>query len=490
VIRRLTLVAVVAGLALAVSGCGGTAGPKRPASAGADFAPKSSVAFVEVDTQVEGSQWRAADELLQRFPARERLLDEVRRSIDKQLSWDRDVKPALGNAVYVVWLDFRNDGADAVGFAKPHDAATFDRLLESGDDPSVHRVIDGWTVFADTNALLDRFQSERSSGSLSDDDAFRDATADAPADALAKAYVNGEAVGGALDRALAGERGLRVLTERFGRLRWISAAAVAEGGGASVKAAADLEGGEKPASYSAVLPGDVPAGAMADLSFGRLREELQRAISGFMEANPTFARQLAQVEQALGLSLDRDVLSLFGKEGGVALYSGRPYPSVLLALAVDDERGAQRVLDRIAALVETAGGVGTSREITIDGVRAKEFSPSGASFSIFAAVSRRRLLLASSEATLRAALERGTSLADDARFRDALAAGDFPHETTGFVYLNPADLVPLLGDLEVAQPGDNVRKEIRENSRPLQSLLVYATQDGDTSKLNGFLRIR
>jgi hypothetical protein len=69
-----------------------------------------------------------------------------------------------------------------------------------------------------------------------------------------------------------------------------------------------------------------------------------------------------------------------------------------------------------------------------------------------------------------------SSIADDARFKDALAAADLPGETTGFVYLNPAELVPLLADLEVAQPGGNIRKEIRENSRPLQSLLVYATQ--------------
>jgi hypothetical protein len=92
------------------------------------------------------------------------------------LTWERDVKPALGDELNLALLSFEDADHNYVFFTKPKDEAKFDKLLEAGDDPQVHRKIDGWTVFADNKLSLDNFEQARSSGdSLSDKDEFRDA---------------------------------------------------------------------------------------------------------------------------------------------------------------------------------------------------------------------------------------------------------------------------------------------------------------------------
>ena len=71
--------------------------------------------------------------------------------------------------------------------------------------------------------------------------------------------------------------------------------------------------------------------------------------------NPELDQQIAQLELALGLSLDEDVLPLVEREAAVALYpgeAGSKLPAFLLVLRVDDDQQAVATVDQI---LERAG---------------------------------------------------------------------------------------------------------------------------------------
>ena len=478
-------------LALALAACGGAEDGDLAVviSEGAEFAPASAPAFVEITTDVDGGQWQKAESLLDRFPGKDDVLDDIRQELKADdVSWERDVKPALGDAVYVVWLDFANGGDDVVGFTKPADRRTFERLIESGDEPAVHRELDGWVVFSDRTALLDRFQDARTSGSLADEDRFEEATDELPEDSIVRAYVNGEEVQRAVDESLAQGGAPPSLTQKYGRLEALGAAVAAKGGGVLLKADVATESAPAAEPYTPELPSVVPSGALAYVSFGKLEEGFRRALRVLEENDPDLAGQRGQAEQVLGLTLEDDVLSLFGKEGGIAVYGARRTPGFALFLAISDEDKARRVLDRVGALAQL-GDRATTRRFTIEGAQARELRLRREDVSLLAAVSRHRLIVTSSEALLRDALDGGPTLANDNGFKRAREAGGLPHETTGFLYLALHRAVPFVLDYAESE-GKQIPPEVRRNVRPLRSLLLFAEQDGDDQTLTGFVDIR
>jgi len=121
VVQRLLRTGALAALVLAVTGCGAA---KQAASTpdGADFAPASTAVYVTGVTDPDSSQWAKADALLGRFPGREKLLAEARKDLLKDgLTWERDVKPALGPELNLALLDFNDADHNYVFFTKPKD---------------------------------------------------------------------------------------------------------------------------------------------------------------------------------------------------------------------------------------------------------------------------------------------------------------------------------------------------------------------------------
>src|SRR5918995_5035975 len=163
-------------LALAVIGCGGS--DETSATGGdsaAGIAPASAAAYVAVDSDLDSDQWQQAQELLDRFPGKDRLLAELREELgEEDIDWERDIDPALGPETAIVVLDGEND---VVGLTKPDDRAKLDALLrrlnEDGDSDYVLREIDGWTAIADTAEVLDAFERGADAATLADDDRFQ-----------------------------------------------------------------------------------------------------------------------------------------------------------------------------------------------------------------------------------------------------------------------------------------------------------------------------
>ena len=489
---RLPLVGLFAGLVLAVSGCGGEKS-STDLPAGAELAPASAPVYIEISTDPNGSQWQAIDRLLRRFPGREKLLAELRRELTKEgVDWEQDIKPALPEELYVVWFDFENDGDDVVGYAEPEDEAKFIELLESGSEPMVHAKIDGWTVFTDKQAVLDRFQQARASGErLSDVQAFKDAAGELASDAIVRGWINGEAIYDAFEREAARDQDLkqfRDFSKSFGTLEYLTLSAGAEEEGVRLEAAYKTDKEDEFGEFSPELDDVLPADALAYMSFGNLEDYFNSLLDSADESFPEFQRERSKIEKALGFSLRSDLLPLFSKEGAIAVYRGGEleFPRLLFLLSVDEEE-ATRVIERLVALAELSGDA-TSRTVKVGDADATEVRfKSG--LSVFALVQDGKAYVASAKSLLEQALS-GSKLADDPAYQDARRAADVPDETVGFVYLDLAGGLPHIIDfVEQSEPG-SVSPEVRANTKPLDSAFFFAERDGERVTLSGFLTIK
>jgi Protein of unknown function (DUF3352) len=495
-LMRITLLAV---LAIVVSGCG-SAKPAASTPDGADFAPASTVVYVTGVTDPSSSQWAKADELLGRFPGREKLLASVEKDLAKEgLSWERDVKPALGDKLNLVLLSYKDADHNYVFFTKPKDEAKFTKLLESGDaqDRQVHRKIDGWTVFADNEKALDNFAAARASGnSLSDDGAFKDAMNGLPDDAALRGYVASEPLYDLIRKEAASDpdtQAFKNFSDSFGRLKYISFSSSVEDDGVAVQADYESTRSTEMGRYAAELDNTLPAGALVYLSFGDIEQYFNQALSTAGNESPEFGRQLRQIQQALGFSLKDDLLPLFSKEGAIAVYNAsESAPDVLFALRVDDEDKATQLINRLAALAGLADV--EVRPLSIQGAQGKAFAYPEDDVTIYAVVGAGKVLISNTRGRIEAALGDREKLSDDRVYREALDASSAPDETSGFVYANLKLTIPaLFGLLDAVSESDSpeaIPPDVRANTKPLHSAILYTKQDGDRTTVSGFLTIK
>src|SRR6266508_4102789 len=127
-VMRVLRIGVLVAVVFAASGCGAT--EKQAGSV-----PAGAAVYISGVTDPGSSQWEKADKLLGRFPGREKLLASARKDLKKDgLSWERDVKPSLGDELSLVVLNFEDPDHNYVFFTKPKDEAKFNKLLEAGDE--------------------------------------------------------------------------------------------------------------------------------------------------------------------------------------------------------------------------------------------------------------------------------------------------------------------------------------------------------------------
>jgi hypothetical protein len=100
VLRQLTrLLPFLTALALVVSGCGS----KSVSSTGLDeslqYVPKDAALVLAFDTDADGDQWQAVDDILGKFPFGGTVKSQLKSSFNSRtgLDYDKDVKPVLGN---------------------------------------------------------------------------------------------------------------------------------------------------------------------------------------------------------------------------------------------------------------------------------------------------------------------------------------------------------------------------------------------------------
>jgi hypothetical protein len=469
---RVSLGALVAGLVLAVAGCGGSDSAATGGTGAASIAPKSSAVYATINTDLDSDQVNQLEDLLSKFPDREKLLAEIEKGLSEDdVSWETDIKPALGETLDLVVLDLKRE--DVVGILKPADEQKLEALVKKGDDPAVTRKVDGWTLIADDEATLDRFETARSSGKLEDAAEFNDAMDGLPDEALAKLYVNGAGATTALNEAgAAGATGNN-------RLKAVALALGAESSGLKLDGAVTSELEDDLAStkpYESKLIEAAPEGALAFISgngYGQVEKSIERAPGTF-----------DQFREMLGIDL-RGVFKLLDGEFALWVGQGAPIPEITFLAEAPDEAAATAALDKLAALIPADAGA-ERRTTEIDGVQAKQVVVEG--FPITYAAFDGRVIVTSRPGAISDVRDGGDSLADDDDFKQAKDDAGMGDETFGFAYVNVEELAALVEGFAGAA-GEDVPPEVSRNFEPLGTLLFHSSGEPEDLKLSAFLAI-
>ena len=474
---------------LPLAGCGSSA-PAGPE--GASIAPASSELFVTLDTSFDSEQWTTAGDLLAKFPDGDRGIDYILGQLGEQgVDFERDIKPALGPETDIVGLDLFADEGMFVGLTQPDDKQKLEELLAKSDEPVVTREIEGWTAFADSEAILDRFENERADGTLDASADFKDAFEEVESEALARLYLNGAALQRGIEQEGQLPSGALATLLPDGKVPSFALALRAEAKGVRVQGAAKLageSGGLVPEPFTAELPQELPAGAIVYVGFNDLGSQLSALREFLAQVKPDFDRDVARLEAQLGLSLEEDVFPLLSGEGAFFIRPGFPAPEFTLVTHVEDESRAVETLDKIAnAVVRYLPTWATPRVTDIAGIQAKEL-PLSPPFSIYYAAFDGHLVVTTSRGGISSLREEGDRLADDTDFRAALDEADVPDETTGLAFVNLGEAVSnLLGLAELS--GANLPPEVQANLDPLQHLVFYGTKDGSAVRFTAFLSV-
>ncbi len=482
------------------------------------YAPASTAIFATVDTDTEGDQWQALDALLAKFPDGKGAIDKALGELGSEegLSFENDIRPAVGDEIAIVGFDTK--GEEVVLLTQPTDSAKLQKIVATGDEPGVTEELeDGWWAAAGSQESLDAFNAARESGdSLADEDAYQDATENLFTDAIATVYVNGRLVEAAnVEPELGGAQ--TALAKCFGGDEDASGASFAlaaraeEGGiriGGDVSSAVIPVGDEG----GAELDGFFREGALAFVSTSGIGDAIREIVKCASANDSTAAQTLAQIQFALGLSIDGDVAGLFDGETGVAVYAPAPdtsyvslTPVVVFATEVEDEDEAMALIEN---LVTKAGGLmgfmGEETSIgledtSIEGMNAKVLLNAGNPV-LYLATTDGKLVASNSEAGL-SALKSGSSLADDPAYADGRKEAGVSDDAAAVVYVNLASAAGLMSATGLGMAGPPVGSEegwtpyvpladAADNLEPLKSLFFWSDEPDDGSvSFEGFLEI-
>jgi hypothetical protein len=495
-LRRLAtlLGACVLALTLAVS-CGGMTKTGASTEAGASLIRSGALAYVAVDSDLDSSQWRQVDDLLRKFPSREKWLAKLRRELAVHgLDYGRDVKPALGPELDIAVVSGSSPREPSyVLLTKPDSIAKAKALVhkldESSPPASATRVIDGWLVVSESQAAIDRVLKASGGSSLADDSTFKAAVAAAPADAVAKAYVNGprlaELIAASPDaRTQAIAAGPSLAPLGLDKLEWISASLEAQDNGirfeAGVKGGGGLFGAAGP--YASKLIAGVPADALAFLTF---RGDTLRERIGQLETKREFRLGTRQLERMLGVKLD-DLLPLFQHEVAFYVRAGLGLPELSLVLEAPDTQKALGTLDRLAAHIAKVmhGSISEERQGGID-VKSLALERVTVRWAAFEG----HVLVTTGTRGIADYRGAGEKLPADPSYKKALKVAGAPDKTGGLVYLDLHDGLPLVASY-LALSGERAPPDLQANLKPLQSLVAYSTEEGALTKLSAFLQVK
>jgi hypothetical protein len=211
------LLTILAAAAVVAAGCGGDDDPGGGLESSLAYVPADTPFVVAFETDVEGDQYQALDDILGRFPGggslREQLLRELEEG-QEDVSYEEDVRPLLGNPFVVSGTDPASliDGTGDTPFVaaiQVADADALDRLIEKtgpeesgevagatvyGDDGASFAVEDDMLVLADSRDLLEAALERADGDDHMDVDTFEAGLEGLPDEAIARLYFDLQAV--------------------------------------------------------------------------------------------------------------------------------------------------------------------------------------------------------------------------------------------------------------------------------------------------------
>jgi hypothetical protein len=482
----------IVSIAVGVAACGGGGGGGggRSSTSGAGVTPAGTPAYVAINSDLGSDQWKKLKSLVNKFPDHAQAIGLLEASLSNQgIDYDKDVKPALGKEVDVAWIDLQNNGGDVVLLTKPKNEGKFKQLLKksnrSGSRTYSAKLSNGWYVVGNSQSSVNSFKSKSGGKKLGADKSFKDAMSHLSGASLATAYVNGQAIASALNTANAAPGGSQPAPFNLDKLQYIAVRAKSQGDGLRLEGVvkgAGAPGSGSPTFKSKLIDG-VPAGAIAFATFhggSALNKQIQS-----LQNSPQFQSQLQQFERAFGVRL-QDVLALVQNEVALYVRQGSPLPEFTLVLEEPNLQSSLATLDRLAAGVArrthaqvtsgNQGGVST-KTITFP-----KFAVTYGGFDD-------RIVITSSASGIRDYKSGGSKLSGDSVYKSATSSGGVPHKTSGMLYVNLKDGVPLVENYATTA-GTTVPPVVQRNLAPLRAFVAYGTGESKLAKFTAFLQIK
>ena len=456
-----------------LTGCAGAkSGETGQIPESASLAPADALAYATVTTDEGSEQWQKAASLLERVPGlRDGLTSSVASGLrDQGVDWSADVRPALGPELVVVATAERQP----IILVQPQDEAKLEALLDKTDPTYVRGTVDDWEAVAQSQSALAAYRAALRSGSLEGVARFTDGFAALPADSLARVWLDTARLSKELGQVVE-----QASSEVDLGLDWLAASLSARDDGLLLTLAMRTPG-EGDTRYEPELFADIPADAVAALSFGGTQGLLDR-----VQGNVPVDQLSKQVERFTGVPLERLVDSLRG-EGALYVRKGSKLPEVTLVLAPADPDKTWATLNDLARkLAEQANGSVTVH--TEDGREVRRVALGDFTVS-FARLDEKTVIVTTGQDGIRTFASDGAKLVDSEAFTRAAEAIDMaPGERTrGFVYVDVDGVLPLV---EAASGASEVPADVKDVLSSLDSFVLQGTGEGDVAQLQGFLRL-
>jgi hypothetical protein len=155
------LFACLAVVAVAASGCGGSSSGSGGLGDVLSYIPADTPFAVELDTDLEGDQYKSLDAILNRFPGADTIKSLLKAQLAKGIGgadFDKDIKPLLGNPAVISATDvgsFLSDSSQAgfVAALQVDDKDALNSLIEK-TKPQKRGEVSGATVYQDGNTYF------------------------------------------------------------------------------------------------------------------------------------------------------------------------------------------------------------------------------------------------------------------------------------------------------------------------------------------------
>jgi uncharacterized protein DUF3352 len=483
--RRVLALVLTALAVVFVAACGssGSSGPSNPAAADpAAIAPAGSPIYVEVNVKPSASQGAAVDALSKTIfnvpnPSAKliQLIDKA--GLKDNVNYDSDIKPWLGDKLALV-LTSIGASANATNFAGIIDTTDPSKALaaikkgspnlKSGSVDGVDYLIaaDGKTwagtisdyLVVGTPAGFTAVAAAQKGAKLTSQASFQAARAKAPADRLAYLYVDTNSILNAVGRQSATvESQIGSLKSFVGGINAISASLVASP--TSIEVDATTVGTDKAFSAPAAkgpstLPlAQAPGDAWLAVSLRNIGPRLTSLLAALntvssTSGGPTIAQALAQLQQATGLNVQRDLFSWMGDAG--AFVSGSSLSNLGAAIVIHstDPAASKRAVAKIGQLLAALGrnpktiavaGGGTGIQVAVTATTPPvQIAATGSLF-----------IIALGKGTLQDTLHPTSQLGTSPNFQQAVAS---LKGATPALYLNLQTAVSYLQPLLASQP--------------------------------------
>ena len=454
-------------LLLVLAGCGGSGGGGSSSASNdaSGVVPKNALAYVSIDTDFSSAQLKSATDVVDKFPIKDRALAQLKRSIT-QSGVDVDaVKNSVGPVVDVAVLNV-NGEYGYVGFTQPKDEPAFDAQLDKGTDPTLHSKVSDWTVFADKQQFIDAVKNRE--GDLTEVPAYSAAMDTLPGETIARAYISPGAIHQAISLSGTGQS----IPLNAKGTQWAAAALTSADG--AMKLEVHAKGlADTSAQRTSELAGQIPSGSIVALDL----------VGGGSSLTGGSPQALKQAGSFIGIDL-QGIVDALGSDTIAYVKAGLPIPEVTVASKPKDVR---RSLKAVGALIEKfMPPSGTVTKVEVDGVELTKADLG--SFAIFYGAFGDELVVSDSQNAVSELRAKGDKLIhDDSVFSQAKDGAGLPDASQGFLYVNLKDAVPAAEGL-AQLANEKIPPEVEDNLRPLRSLLVYGSRDGDLQSLVAFVQ--